>query len=102
MNIGAVLWHFVVPAIGAAVVTVVLYPPLIRALKMWKSGQVIQAELPQTHQAKAGTATGGGLLFIAAGLVAGALALVTGHPTALPPVAGLLAGGLIGFADDRA
>ena len=99
---GALLWYFVVPSLGATLLTVVLYPVLIAVLRALKSGQVIQAELPDTHQAKAGTPTGGGLLFIAVGVVAGVVALATGHSTAMPPVAGLIAGGLIGFADDRA
>jgi len=74
---------------------------LIRALRRWKSGQVIQTELPESHQKKAGTPTGGGILFVALGIVAGVLATIAGHAGALPAVAGLVAGGLIGFADDR-
>jgi phospho-N-acetylmuramoyl-pentapeptide-transferase len=79
----------------------ILYPILIRALRRWKSGQVIQAELPDSHQKKAGTPTGGGILFVALGIVAGVLATIAGHAGALPATAGLLVGGLIGFADDR-
>ncbi|MDQ6721549.1 MAG: phospho-N-acetylmuramoyl-pentapeptide-transferase, partial [Candidatus Dormibacteraeota bacterium] len=60
-----------------------------------------QAELPESHQKKAGTPTGGGMLFAALGIVAGVVATVAGHAGALPATAGLLAGGLIGFADDR-
>jgi phospho-N-acetylmuramoyl-pentapeptide-transferase len=85
----------------ALAVSFVLYPPLIKALRRWKAGQVIQAELPESHQKKAGTPTGGGILFTALGIVAGVLATAAGHAGALPAVAGLVAGGLIGFADDR-
>jgi phospho-N-acetylmuramoyl-pentapeptide-transferase len=85
----------------AMVLSAILYPLLIRALRRWKSGQVIQAELPDSHQKKAGTPTGGGILFVALGIVAGVLATIAGHAGALPAVAGLIAGGLIGFADDR-
>jgi phospho-N-acetylmuramoyl-pentapeptide-transferase len=85
----------------ALVLSAILYPLLIRALRRWKSGQVIQAELPASHQKKAGTPTGGGILFVALGIVAGVLATIAGHAGALPAVAGLIAGGLIGFADDR-
>jgi phospho-N-acetylmuramoyl-pentapeptide-transferase len=85
----------------ALVLSAILYPLLIRALRRWKSGQVIQAELPDSHQKKAGTPTGGGILFVALGIVAGVLATIAGHAGALPAVAGLIAGGLIGFADDR-
>jgi phospho-N-acetylmuramoyl-pentapeptide-transferase len=79
----------------------ILYPILIRGLRRWKSGQVIQAELPDSHQKKAGTPTGGGILLVALGVVAGVLATIAGHAGALPASAGLLVGGLIGFADDR-
>jgi phospho-N-acetylmuramoyl-pentapeptide-transferase len=85
----------------AFVLSAVLYPLVIRALRRWKSGQVIQTELPESHQKKAGTPTGGGILFVALGIVAGVLATIAGHAGALPAVAGLVAGGLIGFADDR-
>ena len=85
----------------ALVLSAVLYPFVIRALRRWKSGQVIQTELPESHQKKAGTPTGGGILFAALGVIAGMLATIAGHAGALPAVAGLIAGGLIGFADDR-
>jgi phospho-N-acetylmuramoyl-pentapeptide-transferase len=101
LNVGLLVWGFLVPGLGAALITLFLYPALIAGLRLWKSGQVIQAELPDTHQAKAGTPTGGGVLFIAAAVIAGLVALATGHTSALPPMAGLVAGGLIGFADDR-
>ncbi|MGH7124203.1 MAG: phospho-N-acetylmuramoyl-pentapeptide-transferase [Stellaceae bacterium] len=85
----------------ALVVAALLYPFLIRVLRRWKSGQVIQMELPESHQKKAGTPTGGGILFVVLGIVAGVLATIAGHAGALPAVAGLVAGGLLGFADDR-
>ena len=79
----------------------VLYPVTIRALRRWKAGQVIQTELPDSHQKKAGTPSGGGVVFVALGIVGGLLATLAGHPGALPAVSGLVAGGLIGLADDR-
>ena len=79
----------------------VIYPPVIRMLRRLRSGQVIQEELPDTHQKKAGTPTGGGVLFVALGSLGGLLATLAGHPGALPSLAGLIAGGVIGFADDR-
>jgi phospho-N-acetylmuramoyl-pentapeptide-transferase len=81
--------------------SLVLYPPFIRGLRRLKAGQVIQTELPESHQKKAGTPTAGGLLFAALGIVAGVLATIAGHAGALPAAAGLLAGAVIGFADDR-
>jgi phospho-N-acetylmuramoyl-pentapeptide-transferase len=83
------------------VTALVLYPSVIRWLRRLKAGQVIQDELPDSHQKKAGTPTGGGVLFVAVAVVAGILASLAGHAGALPGVAGLVVGGLIGFADDR-
>jgi phospho-N-acetylmuramoyl-pentapeptide-transferase len=88
--------------VASFVIALVLYRPFISGLRRWKAGQVIQAELPETHQAKAGTPTAGGILFVALGVVAGVIAALAGHAGALPSVAGLFAGGLLGFADDRA
>src|SRR6266849_5072336 len=85
----------------AFVIALVLYPPFIRVLRRLRQGQVIQAELPDSHQKKAGTPTGGGILFAILGVVGGLLAALAGHAGAWPSVAGLVAGGLIGFADDR-
>jgi len=85
----------------ALVIALVLYPPLIRTLGRMKALQVIQEELPESHQKKAGTPTGGGVLFVTLGIVAGVLATIAGHAGALPAVAGLLLGGVIGLADDR-
>ena len=85
----------------AFAIAFVLYPPVIRLLKRLRSGQVIQEELPDSHQKKAGTPTGGGVLFVLIAIVGGALATLAGHMGALPATAGLVAGGLIGLADDR-
>ena len=86
----------------AFAIAVVLYPLLIRGLRRWKAGQVIQSELPESHQKKAGTPTGGGILFAGLAVVGGVLATVAGHSGALPATAGLAAGGVLGFFDDRA
>ncbi|HXM72869.1 MAG TPA: phospho-N-acetylmuramoyl-pentapeptide-transferase [Candidatus Dormibacteraeota bacterium] len=85
----------------AFVIALVLYPPFIRALRRIKAGQVIQAELPDSHQKKAGTPTAGGVLFVALAILGGVLASTAGHRGATPAAAGLVIGGLIGFADDR-
>ena len=85
----------------AFAIAFVLYPPFIRALQRMKAGQVIQSELPESHQKKAGTPTGGGVLFAALGIVGGLLAALAGHAGWLPAVSGLVAGGLLGLADDQ-
>ena len=82
-------------------IALVLYPSTIHALRRMKAGQVIQEELPDSHQKKAGTPTGGGIVFVAIAILAGALASLAGHSGAAPGVAGLIAGGAIGLADDR-
>ncbi|HEY6874811.1 MAG TPA: phospho-N-acetylmuramoyl-pentapeptide-transferase [Candidatus Dormibacteraeota bacterium] len=84
----------------ALVLSALLYPLAIRLLRRAGSGQVIQQELPDSHQKKAGTPTGGGILFVALALIGGSLATLAGHPGALPAMAGLLLGGVIGFVDD--
>lgn len=83
------------------VIALALYPPYIRLLRRLKAGQVIQEELPDTHQKKAGTPTGGGLLFVLLAIVGGVFAGLAGHSGAVPAIVALAAGGLIGLADDR-
>ena len=53
----------------ALVVSLVLGPWLIRRLREFQIGQVIRQEGPESHRAKAGTPTMGGLLILAAALV---------------------------------
>ena len=87
-------------AVSFAVASV-LYPPIIRTLRRMRAGQVIQEELPETHQKKAGTPTGGGILFVALAVIGGVVASIAGHAGAWPALAGLVAGGLLGLADDQ-
>jgi phospho-N-acetylmuramoyl-pentapeptide-transferase len=82
-------------------IALVLYPPTIRVLRRMKAGQVIQDELPDSHQKKAGTPTGGGIVFVAIAILAGVLSVPAGHQGVAPAVTGLLVGGVVGFADDR-
>ena len=84
----------------AFVISAALYPAFIRLLARSGSRQVIQAELPESHQKKAGVPTGGGILFVGLALVGGILATAAGHQGALPAMSGLFLGGVIGFADD--
>jgi len=84
----------------AFAIALVVYPPFIRALRRLKAGQVIQSELPESHQKKVGTPTGGGMIFAVLGIVGGLLATLAGHAGAWPAVVGLVAGGVVGFVDD--
>jgi phospho-N-acetylmuramoyl-pentapeptide-transferase len=56
-------------SITALVISLVLGPWLIRRLRDFQIGQVIRQEGPQSHRAKAGTPTMGGLLILAAALI---------------------------------
>jgi phospho-N-acetylmuramoyl-pentapeptide-transferase len=56
-------------SITALVISLVVGPWLIRRLREFQIGQVIRQEGPQSHHAKAGTPTMGGLLILAAALV---------------------------------
>ena len=56
-------------SITALLISLVLGPWLIRKLREFQIGQVIRQEGPQSHRAKAGTPTMGGLLILAAALV---------------------------------
>jgi phospho-N-acetylmuramoyl-pentapeptide-transferase len=84
----------------ALVIAVGLYPPFIRLLRRMRAGQVIQEELPESHQKKVGTPTGGGIVFVGLALIGGLLAGAANHAGAVPALAGLAVGGVIGLADD--
>jgi phospho-N-acetylmuramoyl-pentapeptide-transferase len=85
----------------AFAIALVVYPTLIRSFRRLRVGQVIQAELSSAHQCKAGTPTGGGILFIGIGLVGGLLA-TRNHPGALAPSVALGLYGTLGLVDDLA
>ncbi len=53
-------------AVTALVLSFLLGPWLIRRLRGWKIGQQVRADGPQTHYAKQGTPTMGGLLIVGA------------------------------------
>jgi phospho-N-acetylmuramoyl-pentapeptide-transferase len=82
-------------------VGLVAYPLLIRLLRRVRFGQVIQKELSEAHQRKAGTPTGGGILFIVFGIVGGLLSLQM-HDGALPSLVAMVLYGALGLFDDLA
>ena len=86
-------------ALIAFLVCLAAYPYLIRALRRLNLRQVVQAELSQEHQRKAGTPTGGGMLFVGLAIVAGLLSLVS-HRGAGPALLALLLFGGLGLTDD--
>jgi phospho-N-acetylmuramoyl-pentapeptide-transferase len=67
------LWRFITfrtaaASLTALVISLVVGPWLIRRLRAFQIGQVIRQEGPQSHRAKAGTPTMGGLLILTAAL----------------------------------
>jgi phospho-N-acetylmuramoyl-pentapeptide-transferase len=84
----------------AFAVVVILTPAYVRFLKFAGLGKQIRAEGPETHYAKAGTPTMGGLLLI--GVVLGLYVLIRGVPTfgVVAPFATLALVGGLGAVDD--
>ncbi|MDO5028378.1 MAG: phospho-N-acetylmuramoyl-pentapeptide-transferase [Bacillota bacterium] len=83
----------------AAIISLVLGPIIIPELKKLKIGQSIRADGPQSHLAKTGTPTMGGLIFIIASLVT-LLVFGVKDRTALICIFSMLGFGLIGLIDD--
>jgi phospho-N-acetylmuramoyl-pentapeptide-transferase len=87
-------------SVTALALSLVLGPVLIRRLREFQIGQVIRQDGPQTHRAKAGTPTMGGLLIMSASLVPTLLwADLTNAYIWIAVIATAAFGG-IGFADD--
>lgn len=85
------------------IASLALGPVLLPALRRLKAGQTIRAEMHASHQAKAGTPTMGGILFVLPAAVAALLfAPRTGEASARLAIAlALMLGhGLVGFLDD--
>ena len=87
-------------ALTALLISLLAAPRLIRALQQRQVGQVIREEGPQSHYAKAGTPTMGGVLILGAMLIS---TLLWANLTALTVWVVLLATlafGAVGFWDD--
>ena len=84
----------------ALVVSLVLGPWLIRRLREFQIGQVIRQEGPESHRAKAGTPTMGGLLILVAALVPTLLWADLTNVYVWIAVLATAAFGGIGFLDD--
>ena len=87
-------------SLTALLISLVLGPWLIRKLRDFQIGQIIRQEGPQSHRAKAGTPTMGGILILASALLPTLLWADLSNPYIW--VAGLAtaAFGAVGFADD--
>ena len=87
-------------SLTALAISLVLGPWLIRRLREFQIGQVIRQDGPQTHRAKAGTPTMGGLLILTAALVPTLLWADLTNAYIWIAVLATAAFGAIGFADD--
>ncbi len=84
----------------ALAISLVLGPWLIRRLREFQIGQVIRHEGPQSHRAKAGTPTMGGLLILAAAIIPTLLWADLTNVFVWIAVGSTISFGGIGFLDD--
>jgi len=87
-------------AITALVFSLVLGPWFVRKLREFQIGQIIRPDGPDSHRAKAGTPTMGGLLILTATIVPTLLWANLRNPYVWIAALTTLAYGAIGFADD--
>jgi phospho-N-acetylmuramoyl-pentapeptide-transferase len=87
-------------SVTALALSLVLGPLLIRRLREFQIGQVIRQDGPQTHRAKAGTPTMGGLLIMSASLVPTLLWADLTDAYVWIAIVATAAFGAVGFADD--
>ena len=87
-------------AITALVFSLVLGPWFVRKLREFQIGQIIRTDGPDSHRAKAGTPTMGGLLILTATIVPTLLWANLRNPYVWIAALTTLAYGAIGFADD--
>ena len=87
-------------SLTALLISLVFGPWLIRKLRDFQIGQVIRQEGPQSHRAKAGTPTMGGLLILTAAVVPTLLWTDLANPYVWIAVLATCGFGAVGFADD--
>ncbi len=80
--------------------TAIAGKPFVELLRRLKVGKQISEWGPESHQAKAGTPTMGGLLILAAIIVFSVAANLVGRQSIGLPLAAMAALGAIGFLDD--
>lgn len=87
-------------SLSALALSLLLGPWMVRRLREFQIGQVIRQEGPQSHRAKAGTPTMGGVLILTAALVPTLLWADLTNVYVWIAVLTTAAFGAIGFADD--
>ncbi len=95
-------WTQFAAAFGLAFLILWLFGrPFIQLMhKIQKRGQPISENVPDAHRKKAGTPTMGGLLIIAAIIIASILFMPLDNPTGWIALLSLIMFGIIGFIDD--
>lgn len=87
-------------AVTALLISFIFGPKLIKALKKRKAGQEIRNDGPQTHLAKSGTPTMGGILILFAVVITVLLWQDLGNYHTWLTLFSLIGFGAIGFVDD--
>jgi phospho-N-acetylmuramoyl-pentapeptide-transferase len=87
-------------SLTALLISLVLGPWMIRKLRDFQIGQIIRQEGPQSHRAKAGTPTMGGLLILTSAVVPTLLWADLSNPYIWIAVLATAGFGAVGFADD--
>lgn len=87
-------------AVTALLIAFLVGPWMIRKLRALKAGQSVREDGPQTHLAKTGTPTMGGLLMIVAIAIAALLWMDLSHPVTWILLTALIGFGGLGFLDD--
>ncbi len=87
-------------ALTALMICYLFGPRIIRALRQLKVGQAIRSDGPQTHQAKSGVPTMGGILMLVAIIVAALLWQDLRNSRVWLALAATIGFALIGFIDD--
>lgn len=94
------MFTYLLTALVAFALMLVLGPILIPLLHRLKFGQVEREEGPASHKQKQGTPTMGGIAFLIAILIATLLFGMFGMEFTLPALLATFAFGLVGFLDD--
>ena len=87
-------------SLTAFAISMIFGPWLIRTLRDFQIGQIIRQEGPQSHRAKAGTPTMGGLLILTAAVVHTLLWADLSSPYIWIAVLATVGFGMVGFLDD--
>ena len=87
-------------SLTALAISLLLGPWMIRRLRDFQIGQVIRQEGPESHRAKAGTPTMGGLLIVSSVMIPTLLWADLQNPYVWIAVLAMLGFGTVGFIDD--